>query len=62
MELSEFAKTQPHATYSEFCHGNVHKFTYFLTTTPGMQEYIKPLDDLIINEFIPTLLQTIITD
>ena len=62
MELTEFVKTQPHAAYSAFSHGSVHKFAYFLTTTPGMQEYIKPLDDLITNEFIPTLLQTIITD
>ena len=27
-----------------------------------MQEYINPFDDLITNEFIPTLLQAIITD
>ena len=27
-----------------------------------MQEYVKPLDDLMTNEFIPTLLQVIITD
>ena len=27
-----------------------------------MQEYLNPLDDLITNEFIPTLLQAIITD
>ena len=26
-KLSEFAKTQPHTTYSAFCHGKVHKFT-----------------------------------
>ena len=51
-----------HAAYSAFYHGEVHKFTYFLRTTPGTQEYIKPLDDLITNEFIPTLLQAIITD
>ena len=61
-KLSEYAKTQPHAAYSAFCHGVVHKFTYFLRTIPGMQEYIKPFDDLITNEFIPTLLQAIITD
>ena len=60
--ICEFVKTQPHAAYSAFFHGEVHKFTYFLRTIPGMQEYIKPLDDLIINEFIPTLLQAIITD
>ena len=62
IKLSEFAKTQPHAAYSAFCHGKVHKFTYFLRTIPGMQEYIKPLEHLVTNEFIPTLLQTIITD
>ena len=61
-KLSEFAKTQPHAAYSAFCHGEVRKFLYFLRTIPDMQEYIKPLDALIRNEFIPTLLQAIITD
>ena len=29
-KLSEFTKTQPHAAYLAFCHGEVHKFTYFL--------------------------------
>ena len=28
IKLSEFAKTQPHAAYSAFCHGEVHKFIY----------------------------------
>ena len=60
IKLSEFAKTQPHAAYSAFCHGEIHKFTHFLTTISGMQEYIKPLDHLITNKFI--LLQAIITD
>ena len=27
-KLSEYAKTQPHAAYSAFCHGEPHKFTY----------------------------------
>ena len=61
-KLSKYAKTQPHAVYSAFCHGKVHKFTYFLRTILGMQEYIKPLDDSIANEFTPKLLQTISTD
>ena len=50
-KLSEYAKTQPYAAYSAFCHGEVHKFTYFRRIIPGMQEHIKPLDDLITNEF-----------
>ena len=61
-KLNKYAETQPHAVYSAFCHGKVHKFTYFLRTISGMQEYIKLLDDSITNEFIPKLLQTIITD
>ena len=41
--LSEYAKTQPHAAYSAFCHGKIHKYTYFMRTIPGMREFIKPL-------------------
>ena len=62
IKLSEFAKTQHHVAYSAFCHGEVHKFTYYLRTISGMQEYIKPFDHLITNKFIATLLQAIITD
>ena len=61
-KLSEFAKTQPHAAYLAFCHGEVHKFTDFLGTIPGMQGYIKPLDYLITNKYIATLLQAMIID
>ena len=43
-KLNKYAETQPHAVYSAFCHGKVHKFTYFLRTISGMQEYIKLLD------------------
>ena len=62
IKLIEFAKTQPHGAYSAFCYDEVHKFTYFLRTIPGMQKYIKPVDHLITNKFIPTLLQVVITD
>ena len=61
-KLTEFAKSQPHAAYAAFCHGEVHKYTYFMRTISGMQEYLKPLDNIISNKFIPTLLQSIVND
>ncbi|XP_066931552.1 uncharacterized protein [Clytia hemisphaerica] len=60
-QLSEFAKTQPHAAYTALW-GGLHKFTYFLRTIPGMTEYIKPLDEIIAEKFVPNLLDSIITE
>ena len=34
--LSEFAKSQPQATYAAFCFGEQNKFSYFLRTVPEM--------------------------
>ena len=45
--LSEFAKSPPRAAYTAFTHGILSKYTYFLRTIPGMNEYIKPVDDVI---------------
>ena len=53
VKLSEYAKIQPHAAYAAFRHGEIHKYTFFLRTIPGMEEYIKPLDDLLTQKFIP---------
>ena len=36
IKLSEFAKTQPHAAYSAFCHGEVHKFIYLKELKRGV--------------------------
>ena len=49
--LSEYAKTQSHAAYSAFCQGEIHKYTYFIRTIPGVKDFIKPLDDLIRQKF-----------
>ena len=54
-KLSKLAETQPHAAFAAFIHGEQHKFTYFLRTIPGMEEYIKPLDEMITNTFLPAL-------
>ena len=61
-KLCEYAKTQPHAAYSAFCHGEIHKYTYFLRTIPDMKNFIKPLDDIITQNFIPNLLDSIVTE
>ena len=61
-KLCEYAKTQPHAAYSAFCHGEIHKYTYFLRTIPDMSKFIEPLDDLITQSFLPNLLDSIITE
>ena len=53
---------KPHAAYSAFCHGEIHKYTYFMRTIPGMREFIKPLDKLINQKFIPNLLDSIVTE
>ena len=50
-KLSEFAKTQPHAAFSAFIHGEQHKFTYFMRTIPGMEEHLTPLDKVINDNF-----------
>ena len=54
--LSKLAKTQSHAAFSAYIHGEQHKFTYFLRTIEGMNELIKPLDDdIIMNTFLPAI-------
>ena len=60
--LSEYAKTQPHAAYSAFCHGEIHKYTYFMRTIPNMRNSIEPLDNIITQKFIPNLLNSVVTE
>ena len=60
--LAEFAKSQPHAAYAAFIHGEQHKFTYFLRTISNISGCLKPLDDTINDIFIPTLFGREITE
>ena len=53
--LSEFAKTEPHAAYAAYTHGQKHKFGYFLRTIPDMAELLEPLDRTITDQFLPAL-------
>ena len=60
-KLSTIAKTQPHAAYSGYILGEQHKYTYFLRTIPNISDILKPLDDVIEQEFIPALFGTAIS-
>ena len=60
--LADIAKSQPHAAYAAFIHGEQHKFTYFLRTIANISTILKPLDDMINNTFIPTLFGREITE
>ena len=59
-QLSIYAKSQPHAAFSAFIHGIQHKYTYFLRTIQGMEEFILPLDKVLTETFLPTLLDSAI--
>ena len=62
LKLTEYSKTQPHAAYTIFCRGVLHKYTYFTITIHDIDEHLKPLDDVISPNFLSTLLDSIVTD
>ena len=55
-KLYEFAKSQPYAAFSAYIHGQQHTFTHFWHTLPNIGKYLKPLNDIINEKLIPTLL------
>jgi hypothetical protein len=55
------AKSQRHAAYSGYIMGEQHKYTYFLRTIPNISDILKPLDDVIEHEFLPSLFGTTIS-
>ena len=57
-QRSIYAKSQTQAAFSAFMHGIQHKYTYFLRTIQGMEEFILPLDKVSIEAFLPTLLDS----
>ena len=61
IKLTEYSKAQPHAAYAIFFRGVLHKYTYFMRTIQDIDERLKPLDNIISNNFLPTLLDSIVT-
>ena len=53
-KLCGFVKSQPHAAFSAYIHGQQHKFVYFLHTLPNIGKHLKPFDDIINEKLIPT--------
>ena len=53
LELANIATTQPHATFTAFGHGYVHKFTYLSRVTPNIDLLLQPLEDIIQSRLIP---------
>ena len=53
--LSEVAQTQPHAAYSAFVHGLTSRWSYIMRTIPNISHLLTPLEDVIHQEFIPSL-------
>ena len=52
--LSNFAKSQPQVAYAAFCFGEQN--SYFLGTIPSMSELIKPVDVIIQNDLLPSII------
>ena len=56
--LNNIAETHPHMAYVAFTKGYLSKFTYFMRTIEGFDQFLSPIDDVLDNNFIPTLFGT----
>jgi hypothetical protein len=54
-ELSAVAKSEPQSAYAGFTAGFKHKMTYYMRTIPNLTAELKPLDDVVDNEFLPAI-------
>ncbi len=54
-KLTEVAVIQPQAAYACYTSGYQHRFSYFLRTIPKMEEYLKPIEEIIRHQFIPAI-------
>ena len=60
--LSIYAKSQPQAAYAAFCFEEQNKYSYFLRTISAMKELMKPVDESINNELLPSIIGESITN
>ena len=56
--LCEVAETHPQMAYSAYNKGFKSKFTFFIRTIEGMEDYLVPVDEFLTEQFIPTLFGT----
>ena len=60
--LSQFAKSDPHAAYAAFTYGFQLKWKYVQRTVPDIDKLFQPLEDYIRNKFIPALIGRAVSD
>ena len=56
--LSDIAKTEPHAAYSAYTHGVHHRWNFLMRTVPDISPLLRPLENVIRQEFIPALVKS----
>ena len=49
------AHSNPQTAYAAYIFGEQHMYTYFMRTIQGISDILKPIDDVMDNEFIPAL-------
>ena len=54
-KLARFAKTQPHAAHAAFTHDLSSEWTYLSRSVQTLEEYLKPLEDVIRRDLLPLL-------
>ena len=54
-QLTDIARTQPHAAFAALTHGLMSKWTYLSRTTPNIASKMKPLDELLRTKLLPAL-------
>ena len=55
VQLAEFAKSQPQASYAAFIFGLRHTWTYFQRTLPDVDELLEPLERAVADSLIPSI-------
>ena len=60
--LSTYAKSQTQAAYAAFYFGQQNKYSYFLCAIPGMDELMKPVDESLKNELLPSIIRESMTN
>lgn len=55
-KLSKIAQCDPQSAFSAFTFGLKHKWNYLIRTIPNISHLLQPLEDEIMNNFIPSLL------
>lgn len=55
VQLSEIAKSQPHAAFAALTHGLLNKWTYLSRVIPNISHLLSPLDDVLRSDLLPAL-------